>query len=362
MCFLWLIELIMKYIRYSFFLFLFPFQCLLCAEAQERASYLQFQLDNDLFTGSDRNYTNGARLAWLKPIPVESMNGLQDWLRGLSGAGDNRFFSLLTSFIEPETVAYDWGTGLTQLMFTPEDYAATEAPPGQRPYAGWLGIEFSLHAKDARSLSSVLLSIGTTGENALAQETQEWVHRNISNSPIFQGWDSQVPGELTVNLQFDRKRRFTSLAEHSRDWLLAMDGYFEWGAALGNFRTDADVGALMRIGYNLPVQYVTPRIQLGGYAHELFLGEHKPAGRWSLYAFGGVRGTAVAHDITIDGPVFRDYDSPVSSEPLVGGALVGFGLRLQSLTVTYSRTFRTEEYSTQDGGHQFGSLLVSLGF
>ena len=270
-----------------FILFLLPFQYLFCGEAQEPASYLLFQLDNDLFTGSDKNYTNGARMAWLQPIPMESMNGFQDWLRDLSGAGDNRFFAMLTSFIEPETIRYDWGTGITQLMFTPEDYSAPEAPPGQRPYAGWLGIEFSLHAKDAYSLSSVLLSIGTTGENSFAQETQEWVHRNISNSPILQGWDSQVPGELTVNFHFDRKRRFSALAEHTRDWPVGLDGYFEWGAALGNFRTDAYIGALMRVGYNLPVQYVTPRIQLGAYSHELFLGEGGHRGNWSVYALGG---------------------------------------------------------------------------
>lgn len=346
-----------------FLLFLFvPLQSLVCAEAEERASYLIFQLDNDLFTNSDRNYTNGARLAYLRPISLDSMNGLQDWLRDLSGAGDNRFFALLGSFIEPEAIRYDWGTGLTQLMFTPEDYEAPSAPPGQRPYAGWLGMEFSLHAKDAYSLSSVLLSIGTTGKYSFARETQEWVHKNISNSPIFQGWDSQVPGELTVNLHFDHKRRFTRLAEHTNDWLVGIDGYFEWGAALGTFRTDAYVGALMRVGYNLPVQYVTPRLQLGTYSHELFLSRDKTRGAWSVYAFGGVRGTAVAHDITLDGPVFRDHDSPVSSEPWVGGLMAGLGIRWQRVNLTFSRTFRTEEYSTQDGGHQFGSFLVSVGF
>ena len=46
----------------------------------------------------------------------------------------------------------------------------------------------------------------------------------------------------------------------------------------------------------------------------------------------------------------------------MGGALVGFGLRFKQVTMTYSRTFRTEEYDTQPGGHQFGSFLVSVGF
>jgi hypothetical protein len=70
----------------------------------------------------------------------------------------------------------------------------------------------------------------------------------------------------------------------------------------------------------------------------------------------------VAHDITLDGPVFKSYDSPVSSETWVGEVLVGFGLRYKQMTLTFSRTFRSEEYDTQEGGHQFGSVLVGFGF
>ena len=325
-----------------------------------RPAHVLFQMDNDIVAGSDRDYTSGARLAYLRPIPEASLNRLQQWLRELSGAGRHPLFGRLTAFIDPEAIRYDWGVGLTQLMFTAEDPAATAAPPGQRPYAGWLGAELSLHAKDQRGLSSVTLSLGTTGKPALARETQEWVHRNISGSPIFQGWASQTPAEPTVNLNLDRKRRLRALAEASAGWPVGLDGYLEWGAALGNFRTDAHVGALLRAGYNLPVKYQTPRLQLGTYAHELFL-DGDPGGRdWSLSGFLGARGSAVAHDITLDGPLFRDHPGAVSSEPLVGELVAGVGIRWQRLSVTFSRTFRSREFRGQDHGHQFGSLLVSL--
>lgn len=327
-----------------------------------RASYLILQLDNDLLVNSDRDYTSGSRLAWLQPIQEESMNRFQGWLRELSGASQNPIFGRLTTFIEPETIRYDWGIGLTQLMFTADDPTLAASPPGERPYAGWLGIELSLHAKDVSSLSSVTFSIGTTGSNSFAEEAQEWVHRNISDSPIYQGWDSQVPGELTLNLNIDSKRRLAALASASADWLLDLDGYIEWGAALGNFRTDAYLGALVRAGYNLPVQYMTPRVQLGSYSHELFLTDTDTDNGWSLYAFGGARGSAVAHDITLDGPVFRDYDAAVSSEPWVGELVAGVGLRFHDLSVTFSRTFRSKEFESQGSSHQFGSVLVSLGF
>ncbi len=325
-----------------------------------RPAQLLFQLDNDLFTGSDRDYTNGARFAYLRPVPEESLNRLQHWLQELSGARRHPLFSRLTAFIDPAEIQYDWGVGLTQLMFTPEDSAAPAAPAGQRPYAGWLGAEFSLHAKDRRALSSVTLALGTTGAPALARQTQEWVHRHISGSPIFQGWSSQAPAEPTLNLNLDRKRRLRALAELSADWPLGLDGYLEWGAAAGNFRTEAYLGALLRCGFNLPVAYQTPRLQLGTYAHELFL-DGGPRGRgWSLAGFVGARGSAVAHDITLDGPLFRDHPGAVSSRPLVGELMAGAGLRWQRLSVTVARTFRGREFRGQDHSHQFGSVLVSL--
>ncbi|MEX0324471.1 MAG: lipid A deacylase LpxR family protein [Puniceicoccaceae bacterium] len=334
------------------------------AEAQppDTPSYLIFQLDNDLFTGSDRDYTNGARLAYMRPIDKEKLNRFQEWLQDLTGSGGSPVFAELTSFINADDVQYDWGLGLTQLMFTPQDPEALEAPPGQRPYAGWLGTEFSLHAKDSQALSSVIFSVGITGKYSLAEETQEWVHRNISNSPIFQGWDSQIPAELTLNLNFDRKHRMAFLSDRTRDWLIEFDGYLEWGAALGNFRTDAYVGSLFRAGYNLPVQYMTPRIRVGSYSHSLFIRDGSRFSNISIYAFGGLRGSAVLHDITLDGPVFRSHDSPVSSESWVGEALVGFGLRLGQFSLTYSRTFRTEEFDSQETGHQFGSIQAGIGF
>ena len=331
-------------------------------QGSERASYLVFQLDNDLPAGTDRNYTNGARIAWLQPLSRQRMNRVQDFMAGFGDHLESSLLSRLTTFIDPDNIEYDWGTGLTQLMYTPQDPDELSAPPGQRPYAAWLGMEFSLHAKDAGFLSSIQLSVGTTGRHAYAQKVQEWIHRNISSSPIFLGWDSQVPAEITINLHLDRKTRFTGLQRGTRDWPLQLEGYWGWGGAAGNFRTNAYLGGLLRVGHNLPVQYVTPRIQLGSYAHELFLDESMQKGPFSLYAFAGVRGTWVVHDITLDGPLFRDYDSPVASKSWIGGALVGMGARWQRITLTLSRNFMSEEYTSQDGGHQFGSVMVSAGF
>jgi hypothetical protein len=49
---------------------------------------------------------------------------------------------------------------------------------------------------------SLYALFGATGKSSFGAEAQEWVQQNISGSPIYQDWGSQVPGELAVNLHF----------------------------------------------------------------------------------------------------------------------------------------------------------------
>ncbi len=315
------------------------------------------QWDNDLLTGSDRDYTNGARVAYVRDLDPDAAthNFLQQALYRLSGAAPDAPFGNLR-FPNNAPQRFAWGVGLTQLMYTPDDFTTATAPKGERPYAGWLGLECSLHVKNDNSASSVTLSLGTTGSLSYAQEAQEWVHTNISGSPIYQGWDSQVPGELTVNLHFDHKQRIGCL-DSTADWPVEFDGYYEWGAALGNFRTDGYLGGLLRAGYNLPATYATPRVQIGSYGHALFREEDPDAPPVSIFGFTGLRGSAVLHDITLDGPVFRDFDTGVDRRPFVGELLVGVGLRWGYCDLSLSRTLRTNEFYGQNENQVFGSVM-----
>lgn len=331
------------------------------AQLGERPSYTTLQFDNDLFAGSDRGYTNGVRLARLAPLPVDSLNGLQRAMAGLH----NRLsgFGVATGLLEgrDEPVQVDWGTGLTQLMYTPDEHEAQVPGFGDRPYAGWLGMELSLHVRGVSRSSTLTMVVGLTGPKSLAEDAQDWVHENISNSDLFEGWDSQVSEEITVNLQFGVKQRLDFLvrgAEHE----LETDAYLEWGAALGNFRTEAHLGGLFRFGGNLPLTYMTPRVQLGTYSSPLLqeAGQLEQLGDWSWCGFVGVRGTLVGHDITLDGPVFRDYQYSRDSQPVVGEVMGGIGIRYKRVQLVVTRTLRSEEFKTQFGDHEYGSIMFGL--
>lgn len=318
-----------------------------------------FQIDNDILSGSDRDYTNGVRFAFIKEIDEDSVTN-SFLKRNLSKiVTDNEKISPIRHWLLPQTqdVRFAWGVGLSQLLFTPEDFNALSAPEGERPYAAWLGFEYSLHAKNANKANSITLSIGTTGENAFGQEAQDWVHENISGSPIFQGWDSQIPNELTVNLHFDHKQRI-NLADSFNFAGLEYDGYYESGASLGNFRTDAYIGGVFRAGINLPASYSTPRVQLGSYGHDFFQSANDDDKRFSLLTFVGLRSTIVAHDITLDGPVFTDFDTGVDSKFLVNELLLGFGARYGNFALSFTQTFRSDEFDGQTENQIFGSLML----
>jgi hypothetical protein len=339
---------------------LFAAQALVLAGAH--ADQFMVQWDNDLLTGTDDGYTNGARIAFAQELPADSAgyNSLQQTLRELTGSDRGNALNDFR-FQDEGALHFQYGIGLTQLMFTPASPNALTPPDGERPYAGWLGLEFSLQASAYDSANTATISIGITGEASYAQEAQEWVHRNISDSPIFQGWDSQAPAELTINLHLDHKHRL-DFTEFTQDWPIELDGFYEWGGALGNFRTNAYAGAWVRAGHNLPSNYATPRVQLGSFTSALFDDGRTPNENFSLYGFSGVRGYAVLHDITLNGPLFSDWDESVDPKPLVGELSFGVAARWNWAEISLSHTLRTDEFKGQNNRSTYGSVLFKIGF
>ncbi len=318
--------------------------------------YLTFYLDNDLVSGTDEGYTNGARISWISGSrKLDEISPIQKSLRRLIGTDEStHLFRRLAGFDDPSDVTYNYGFSITQLMFTPESLTAKTAPPGQRPYAGWLGLGFSLHAKDDDVLNSVQLTIGTTGERAFAEEAQDYVHE-VRGLEKFDGWDSQIPAEFTLNLNLSQKRRM------GIDWKLGPLGFDtvgEVGCSLGNFRTDLYIGFVGRAGYHLPPDFSDPRLSVTAYSLRPFRTETQNDYRWSIYSLYGMRGYIVGHDITLDGPVFRDSDILVDREIFVAEAFIGFGVRFRSVEFSYAHTFRTREFEEDDTIKSFGSIAL----
>ncbi|CAN5133315.1 lipid A deacylase LpxR family protein [soil metagenome] len=311
---------------------------------------LSFYFDNDLFAGSDSQYTNGARLAWLSSnyrrqhLPPNVLS-VADALRLYPGEGWR----------------LNYGFSLTQLIYTPEDTGALELIEDDRPYAGWLGLGFSIHAKKQSVVHSLELNLGVVGPYSFAEDAQNGVH-SARGIPEARGWDNQLSNEFVANLFYSTKWRYTpDLLHHGK---FRADIIPRIGAAAGNLNTSAEAGLTIRIGYNPPNDFASQRLSPTAYNQQFFIeadGTAVSNRDLGIYLFAGIGGRAVARDIFLDGNTFAHSHS-VDKENFVGEAEVGLGVRWGRFKVSYSHLVVTEQFKAQEDVQYIGSIAASYAF
>jgi len=312
-------------------------------DAQERITeddkaIISAVFENDVFGGTDQNYTNGFRLAYLS-----SEEKTPHWARWTA----NHLLPLATDGNKRISVM------VGQNMYTPADIRNPAYIPGDRPYAGWLYGSVGMVSDTGKRLDNMMLTVGVVGPSALAGPTQRFVHKVIDvNKP--QGWDNQLHDELGVVLTFERKWR--GLYEIS-PFGVGVDMTPHVGVNLGNVNTDASVGAMFRLGYDLPSDYGPPRIRPSLPGSDFFI----PTSTLGGYLFAGVEGRAVGHNIFLDGNTFRDSPS-VDKKIFVGSVQAGFALTYDAMRLSYTHVFQTREFDGQRNPEQFGAVTLSYRF
>ncbi|WP_018138946.1 MULTISPECIES: lipid A deacylase LpxR family protein [unclassified Thioalkalivibrio] len=312
------------------------------AAAERGVDALHFEFENDLFAGEDRYYTNGFRIGWTR-----SEERVPPWLQRVADA--------LPYFVDREERGrLKSAIHLGQNMYTPEDIERSPADPDDRPYAGWLYLNFSLAEDHGDRLDRLQVTVGTVGPASLADRTQKEVH-SWSSAPQPQGWDDQIGNEATLMVGYERQLRGRShRAEGGWGWDLTP----HWGATVGSPFTFANAGAIVRAGRNLPRDYGPPRI------NPALSGSHtfETVGSMGGYLFAGVDTRLMAYDLFLDGPLFRDGPS-VDKHPAVGELTAGFVFHVGGVRLGYTHVWRSREFSGQaKGAAEFGSLHATWQF
>lgn len=295
--------------------------------------------ENDVFAHTDHGYTNGARLGWLS-----SETNAPDWVKWsaenflpLAPAGDKRI-----------------GLALGQSMFTPADLSRKAPIHGDRPYAGWLYGSLGILSDTGKSLDNVMLTLGVIGPYSLADQTQKFVHKDITGSAYPQGWDNQLKTEPGIILTYEHKWR--SLYQMA-PFGVGVDVTPAVGVNLGNVETDAIAGATLRVGYDLPMDYGPPRVRPSLPGSDFFV----PTKELGGYLFAGVEGRAVARNIFLDGNTFTG-SLHVTKEPLVGSAQLGVAITYGEARLSYTHVFLSREFKQQGTPEQFGVVTLSYRF
>ena len=297
-------------------------------------------VENDVYSNTDRHYTNGLHLSWLSAsgdVPEFAMTAAS-WLPFLlSPEGKRR-------------IGFNFG----QSLFTPADIKIAEPQPDDRPWAAWLYGGIALLSETPRTLESLELDIGVVGPAAFGEDVQKFWHDMIG-SPQPRGWDNQIKNEPAVALIYERKWREEVWRFGGKGSEIGADVTPLVGAALGNVFTYASAGVALRFGEDLPADFGPPRIRPSLPGSGFFDLDD----RFGWYVFAALEGRAVARNIFLDGNTFVDSER-VDKEPFVGDFQFGFAVMVNTARITVSQIFRTREFDGQREPDRFGAVSVSF--
>ena len=303
---------------------------------------ISFISENDLFGGTDRNYSNGLRIE-----RYSSASEANIWLRRVAA---------IIPLIDIDQTEIRQGVGLAHAIYTPSDIRLRPPDPQDRPYAGWLNLSLSATATDVSNdqQHSVQLNIGVVGPSAFGRFVQDEWHALIEEKQPL-GWDSQLKDELGIEIIGERLRRLgkTEIGPLEVDFA----GFTE--LTLGNVHTHLGLGGVARLGFDLDSGFGPPRIRpsLSG------AGVFDPHENFGGYVFVGLEGRAVAHNIFLDGSLFRD-DSPKVTDrrTFVGDLEGGVALHIKRVQLAFTYVHRTEQFKYQDGPDRFGAVSLSIAY
>ncbi len=349
-----------------------------------RSSVFSFQVENDLFDGTDAQYTNGVKFTWTSPNLTDFNDPLLPvWIR----CSNDRLRRVVEWFHPEKTTSINMIVTVGQAMYTPADPELTTVDLKDRPYAGWTYLGLGYNARfdppgkaATPTLDTVELDIGIVGRHAYAQQTQDLVHR-LRGIDRFHGWDNQLGDEFGLQLVWERKLRPSALtigafgtpgdaaaSGGSADGLAAQI-IPHFGVSVGNVASYINVGGELRAGWRLPDDFGTSSIRPGGDNAAPRAGARleRVYHQHSFHFFASFDGRVVANNIFLDGNTIRTSHA-VQKRRLVGDIAYGMAYTwpkfdaFPSGKLAYAHYVRTREFEGEARHHGFGSVSVSLEF
>ncbi len=296
--------------------------------------------ENDADVRTDRGYTQGASVSTL----LHRDDVGDSWLQ----------IPFVPGYMREHFITFS----IAQQMFTPEDLNSTEPIVGDRPYAGWLYLQTSLHQSSAKHLDSLSLKVGVVGQNAQMERVQKFIHWLIG-SPEPQGWDNQIGSKPGIQLDYQHKWRYIP-----GDFLgMESDVIPYVSGELGNVAIKASAGASWRVGYNIPNDFGdSPIDEYGDNGVPVSaIRDCRYKSKWSYYFNFGVGASYVLYDVFLDGTTLNDEQLVHKYHTRVFGNY-GATLRYDHYALSYMRMHYTKEYTTQEERSNYGSLLFIYNF
>jgi lipid A 3-O-deacylase len=220
--------------------------------------YFHYMYENDLFTGTDRYYTQGSIVEFMHPVLKRSpLSKLL--LRVVHLQQEENFISF------------------RQDVFTPKSIRNKMLDSTDRPYAGTFFFSQKVISRRHHATLTTSLDLGCIGPSALGEQMQKFIHAHTNNAePI--GWENQVANSFIAN--------YNLWYEYNIGGLKWINLAAEAGGKAGILYTNASAGLTLRIG-KMRQHFVVYK--------------PRPIPKWELYGTIGGNATYVYHNAVIQG-------------------------------------------------------------
>jgi lipid A 3-O-deacylase len=307
-----------------------------------KKSIVTLVIENDsIGGGTDNNYTSGVALHFIdREAKFPNIA--------------HKIDQLIPSFSINQTSNIYYTVG--QNIYTPKNTASSTVSPLDRPWAGLLYGSLGMVTLTDNHSDEVEATLGVVGPASLAEHTQKFVHKYITDSDEPKGWDHQLKNEPVFSLAWQRSwpRFVTGNIDHLY-WSVKPHA----GMTIGNLRSYVATGASISIRPSDDKWQDNPiRIRPTMPGTGLFETYNNDL-NWNL--FGGVEARAVANDIFLDGNTFATSDS-VDKKPIVADASVGISFTVFETRLSYTTVYRTKEFDTQEDPEIFGAISLGAKF
>ncbi|RZJ67633.1 MAG: lipid A deacylase LpxR family protein [Flavobacterium sp.] len=285
-------------------------------------SYFRFHYDNDYFTSTDRNYTQGYNFeVVLKSLEKNPVNHL---------------------FYKPDESSYKFGLSIEHIGFTPHHYKYEEIQYGDRPFASAIMLKSFVIATDTirKSRLTSSLNVGIIGPGAFGEEMQVGIHEATGNT-IPLGWHNQIRNDVVLNYEVSFEKQLYRFRDY-----FAVQGLGT--VRVGTLFTNASVGANGVIGIiNSPFSSSAQKK------------------KFALYFYSQPMVSIIGYDATLQGGLFNDK-SPytiASSDVkrVVAQHNYGFVLQTRTLYFEYSRSAITKEFDSGNSA-KWGGIRIGFTF
>ncbi|MEP7257234.1 MAG: lipid A deacylase LpxR family protein [Flavitalea sp.] len=286
--------------------------------------YFRINYENDFFTGTDHDYTQGVYFEWVHP--------------------SIRHFPLTALLLRTKSSALRYGLALESEGYTPNYIEKPAIQYGDRPYAGVLLLKTFLTSVNAqrRDRLSAQISAGIIGRAAGGEAIQKSIHRWINfTKPL--GWNNQIRNDIILNYQVNYEKELLRWKNH-----FSFSAYSS--ARLGTLSDKASAGVT---------------VMLGNFHSAFSYGSNEPIRKFQFYVYDTPLVSAVAYDATLQGGLFhRSSPYTIPSGDVNRITFVnrwGVVMIFKRLYFEYYQSGPTQDYVT-GAFHKSGGLQVGFGF